>query len=118
MERIPTNIQTLNLLIEKLCKIELGVDKMAIAEVTAYVAHENDKESSNFTKVNSSKSKKREAKCEKQIFPCNKCKQHILNISMHGTELLNRLQRRMLVRSQCMQSGLQEQTFWKQRAGM
>jgi hypothetical protein len=103
VERIPTNIQTLNLLIDKLCKIELGVDKMAIAEVTAYVAHENDKKRSNFTKVNSSKSKKRGAECEKQIFPCNKCKQHILNnISMHGTELLNRLQRSMMVRSQCM----------------
>jgi hypothetical protein len=40
---IPTSQQTENLLIEKLCAIELRVDKLASAETTTFVAHENDK---------------------------------------------------------------------------
>jgi len=63
-----------NLLIEKLCEIELQADKLASAEATALVAHEND-EKSNSMKVNSSKSMKRGADRTKQKFPGNKCKQ-------------------------------------------
>jgi hypothetical protein len=43
MNTIPTTTQMENLLIEKLCAIELQADKMASAEGTAPVAHENDK---------------------------------------------------------------------------
>jgi hypothetical protein len=70
-----TSAQTVNLLIEKLCAIELRADKLALAEAMVLVAHENDKKKSNSMKVNSSKSTKRGADCAKQKFPCNKCKQ-------------------------------------------
>ena len=39
--------QTIHLLIEKLCAIELRADKLASAEATAFVAHENGKKKSN-----------------------------------------------------------------------
>ena len=71
---IPISPQTVNLLIGKLCEIELWADKLASAEATALVAHENDKKKSNSMKVNSSKSIKRWADRTKQKFPCNKCK--------------------------------------------
>jgi hypothetical protein len=71
----PTSTQMLNLLIEKLCAIELRADKLALAEATVFVAHENDKKKSNSMKVNSSKSMKRGADRKKQKFSCNKCKQ-------------------------------------------
>jgi hypothetical protein len=64
-----------NLLIEKLCSIELRADKLASAEATALVAHENDKKKPNSMKANYSKSMKRGADRAKQKFPCNKCKQ-------------------------------------------
>jgi len=73
-DTIPTSNQTANLLIEKLCAVELRTDKLASAEATAFVAHENDKKS-NSTKVNSCKSTKRGADRAKQKFPCNQCKQ-------------------------------------------
>ena len=69
----PTSTQTVNLLVEKLCAIELRADKFASAEATALVTRENDKKS-NSMKVNSSKSMKRGAERAKQKFPCNKCK--------------------------------------------
>ena len=72
-DTIPTSTQTVNLLIEKLCAIELRADKFASAEATVLVTHENDKKS-NSMKVNSSKSMKRGAERAKQKFPCNKCK--------------------------------------------
>jgi len=71
---IPTSTQTVNLLIEKLCAIELRADKLASAEATALVEHDNDKKS-NSMKVNSGKSMKSGADRAKQKFPCNKCKQ-------------------------------------------
>jgi hypothetical protein len=74
-DTIPTSTQTVNLLIEKLCAIELRADKLASAEATALVAHENDKKKTNFVKVNSSKFMKKGANRAKQKFPCNKCKQ-------------------------------------------
>ena len=74
-DTIPTSTQTVNLLIEKLCAIELRADKLASAKATAFVAHENEKKKSNSMKVNSSKSTKRGADRAKQKFPCNKCKQ-------------------------------------------
>jgi hypothetical protein len=74
LDTIPTSAQTVNLLIEKLFAIELRADKLASAEATALVAHENDKKS-NSMKVNSSKSTKRGADRAKQKLPCNKCKQ-------------------------------------------
>ena len=52
-DTIHTSTQTVNLLIEKLCAIELQADKLASAEATALVAHENDKKW-NSMKVNSS----------------------------------------------------------------
>ena len=70
---IPTSTQTVNLLIEKLCAIELRADKLASAEATALVEHDNDKKS-NSMKVNSGKSMKSGANRAKQKFPCNKCK--------------------------------------------
>ena len=54
-----------NLLIEKLCAIELRADKLALAEATALIAHENDEKKSNSMKVNSRKSIKRGANCIK-----------------------------------------------------
>jgi hypothetical protein len=57
---IPTSKQTVKLFIEKLCEIELRANEMATSEATAFVAHENNKKLSNYTKANSSKSKKRE----------------------------------------------------------
>jgi hypothetical protein len=74
-DAIPTSTQTVNLLIEKLCAIELRVDKLASAEGTALIACENDKKKSNSMKVNSSKSMKRGADRTKRKFPCNECKQ-------------------------------------------
>jgi hypothetical protein len=59
-DTIPTSTQTVNLLIEKLCATELRADKLASAEATALVTHENDKKS-NSVKVNFSKSMKRGA---------------------------------------------------------
>jgi len=106
---ILTSTQKVNLLIEKLCAIELRADKLASAEATAIVAHENDKKKSNFMKVNSIKSMKRGADRAKQKFPCNKCEQlgqgaaHVLkSSSMQGAEVVNWLQRRMLMCFQCM----------------
>ena len=74
-DTIPTGTQTVNLFIEKLCAIELRADKLASAEATALVAHENDKKKWNSIKVNSSKSMKRGADRAKQKFLCNKCEQ-------------------------------------------
>jgi hypothetical protein len=74
-DTIPTNAQNLNLLIEKLCAMELRADKQESAEATALVAHENDTKKSNSMKVKSSKSMKIEAERARQKFPCNKCKQ-------------------------------------------
>ena len=42
-DTFPTSTQMVNLLIEKLCAIELRADKLASAEATAFVARENDK---------------------------------------------------------------------------
>jgi len=53
----------------------LRADKLASAEATALIAHENDKKKSNSMKVNSGKSMKSGADRAKQQFPCNKCKQ-------------------------------------------
>ena len=72
-DTVPTSKQTLNLLIEELCAIELRADKLASAEATAFVAPEKDKKS-NSTKGNSSKSTKRKLIAGNK-FPCNKCKQ-------------------------------------------
>ena len=72
-DTIPTSTQTVNLLIEKLFAIELRADKLASAEATALVAHENDKKKTNSVKVNSNKSTKRGADRAKQKFLCNKC---------------------------------------------
>jgi len=72
---IPTSTQTVKLLIEKLCAVELFADKLASAKATALVADENDKKKLNSMKVNSSKSMKRGADRAKQKSPCNKCKQ-------------------------------------------
>jgi len=63
---IPTSIQTVNLPIVKLCAIELRADKLASAEATAIIAHENYKKS-NSMKVNSGKSMKSGADRAKQI---------------------------------------------------
>jgi hypothetical protein len=65
-DTIPTSAQTVNLLIEKLCAIELRADKLASAEAAALVTHENDKNNSNFMKVNFSKSMKRRVDHAKQ----------------------------------------------------
>jgi len=73
-DTIHTRKQTVNLFLEKLCAIELQMDKLASAEATAFVVHENDKKS-NSTKVNSCKSTKRGADRAKQKIPCNQCKQ-------------------------------------------
>jgi len=45
----------MNILIEKLCAIELPADKLASAKITVFVTHVNDKRNSNSTKMNSSK---------------------------------------------------------------
>jgi hypothetical protein len=74
-DAIPTSTQTANLLIEKLCAIELRADKLASAEAMALIAHQNDKKKSNSMKVNSGKSMKSGADRAKQKFLCNKCKQ-------------------------------------------
>jgi hypothetical protein len=74
-DTIPTSTQMVNLLIEKLCAVELQVDKLASAEATVLVAHENDKKKLNSMKVNSSKFMKRGTDSAKQKLPCNKCKQ-------------------------------------------
>jgi CCR4-NOT transcriptional regulation complex NOT5 subunit len=76
-DTIPTSNKTVNLLIEKLCAVELRTDKLVSAEAAVFVAHENDKKKSNSTKVNSCKSTKRGADRAKQKFPCNQCKQLI-----------------------------------------
>jgi hypothetical protein len=73
-DTISASTQTSNLLIEKLCAIELLADKQTSAEVKALIAHENDKKL-NSMKVKSSKSMKSGADRAKQKFPCNKCKQ-------------------------------------------
>jgi hypothetical protein len=73
-DTIPTSKQTANFLVEKLCVIELRTDKVASAEATAFVAHENDKKS-NSTKVNLCKSTKSGADRAKQKFPSSQCKQ-------------------------------------------
>jgi hypothetical protein len=73
-DTIPTSQQTVNLLIKKLCAIELRAEKLKMAEAMAFIAHENDKKSHS-TKVCSDKSTKRGAERAKQKFPCNKCKQ-------------------------------------------
>jgi hypothetical protein len=73
-DTIPTGTKTVNLLIEKLCAIELRADILASTETTALIAREDDKKS-NSMKVNSSKSIKRGAVRAKRKFPCNKCKQ-------------------------------------------
>ena len=65
-DTIPTSTQTVNLLIEKFCAIELRADKLASAEATAIIAHENYKKS-NSMKVNSGKSMKSGADRAKQI---------------------------------------------------
>jgi hypothetical protein len=44
-DTIPTSKQTVNLLLEKLCAIELRAKKLASAEATAFVVHENDRKS-------------------------------------------------------------------------
>jgi hypothetical protein len=64
-----------NLLIEKLCAVELQADKLASSEATAFVARENDKEKSSSMKVNPGKSTKGGSNRAKQKFPCNRCKQ-------------------------------------------
>jgi hypothetical protein len=64
-----------NLLIQKLCAFELPADKLASAEATVFIAHENDKKKSNYVKVNSSKPTIKDAYHAKETFPCNKCKQ-------------------------------------------
>jgi hypothetical protein len=69
------NNQTVNLLIKKRCAIVLRTDKLASAESTAFVEHENDGKKTNSTKVNSCKSTKRGADRAKQNFLCNQCKQ-------------------------------------------
>ena len=74
-DTIRTRAQTVNLLIEKLCAVELQADKFASAEATALVPHENDTKKSNSMKMKSSKSMKRGVDCTKQKFPCNKCRQ-------------------------------------------
>ena len=73
----------------------------------AFVAHENDKKKSNSMEVNSSKSMKRGADSIKQNFPCNKCKNLVTwqlrsalkSNNVQGTEVVNQLQRGMLMRS-------------------
>jgi hypothetical protein len=47
-DTIPISTQTMNLLNEKLCATELRADKLASAEATVLVAHENDKYESEF----------------------------------------------------------------------
>jgi len=74
-DTVPSSTQTVNLLIEELCAIELRADKFASAEATALVTRINDKKKSNSMGVKSSKSMKRGADRAKQKFPCNKCKQ-------------------------------------------
>jgi len=74
-DTIPTSPQMVNLLIEKLCAIELQDDKLALAEAMAFSAHENDKKLNSMT-VNSSNSMKGGADRAKQKFPCNKCDAH------------------------------------------
>jgi hypothetical protein len=63
-----------NLLIEKLCAIELRADKSASSAATMFAAHENDKNKSSSVKANRGKSTKRGSDPIKQKFPCNKCK--------------------------------------------
>jgi len=106
-DTIPTSTQTVNLLIEKLFAIELRADKLASAEATALVAHENDKKKTNSVKVNSNKSTKRGADRAKQTFlaiSANNLVTGLRNVrkskNMQGTEVVNRLQRRMLTHLQ------------------
>jgi len=42
-DTIPTSTQTVNLLIEKLCAIELRADKLGLTVATVFVAHENER---------------------------------------------------------------------------
>jgi len=107
-DTIPTITQTVNLLIEKLCTIELRADKLALAEATALVAHENDKKL-NSMKVNSSISMKRGADHANRNFLATSANNLITGLrsvlktsSMQGTEVVNQLQRRMLMHSHCM----------------
>jgi hypothetical protein len=74
-DTIPVREQTVNLLIEKLCAIELRADKLASSEGTAFAARENEKEKSSSMKVNPGKSTKRGSSRSKQKFPCNRYKQ-------------------------------------------
>jgi len=74
-DTIPAREQTVNLLIEKLCAIELRADKLASSEATAFAARESDKEKSSSMKVNTGKLMKKGTNRAKQKFPCNKCKQ-------------------------------------------
>jgi len=74
-DTIPTSTQTVNLLTEKLCAIELRADKFSSAAATVLVTYEIDKKKSNSMKAKSSKSMKRGADRAKQKIPCNKCKQ-------------------------------------------
>jgi hypothetical protein len=67
--------QTVNLLNEKPCTIELQADKLASSEATAFATHENDKKKSSSVKVNPGKSMKRGSDRTKQKFTCNMCKQ-------------------------------------------
>jgi len=79
---------------------------MATAETTVFVSHKTEKKRWNSTKVNSSKYTKRWADRAKQKFPSNKWKQlgywpaeSPKNSSIQGIQLVNRVQRRMQMRS-------------------
>jgi hypothetical protein len=74
-DTIPARERTVNLLIEKLCGIELRADILASSEATAFPARKNDKEKSSSMKVKPQKSSKRGSNRTKQKFPCKKCKQ-------------------------------------------
>jgi hypothetical protein len=108
-DTISANTHTVNLLIEKLCAIELRADTSASAEATGLVAHENDRRKSNSMKVNNSNSIKKELTAQNRSFHATSANNLVTGLwsvlkssSMKGTEVANWLQRRKLMHSRHM----------------
>jgi hypothetical protein len=109
-DTISTNTQTVNLLIEKLCAIEMRADKLASAEATTLVAHEHDRWKSNSMKVNNSNSiKKKELTVQNRNFLATSANKLVtglqrLNLKFRHTERDAQVVR-MAERSKALRSG-------------
>jgi hypothetical protein len=102
---IPTNNQTMNLLIEKFCKITLQADKLESAEAMVFVAQNICKKKKKSTKENSGKCAKTKAQSAKTKCHCKQL--GLLNVcrssSMQKKKAVIRICKKMLMRFKRLQ---------------